>query len=84
VRIEDVEAAASVHQHLGEPSVADDRVDERRILARVGDAVRMILAAEVMASSDQSRKEGGAFSVARTSCRSRLRWLLDMSMVAPP
>jgi hypothetical protein len=37
-----------------------------------------------MASSDQSRKEGGAFSAARTSCRSRFRWLLDMSTVAPP
>jgi hypothetical protein len=27
VRIEDVEAAAFVHQHLGEPRVADDWVD---------------------------------------------------------
>jgi hypothetical protein len=37
-----------------------------------------------MASSNQSRKEGGALSAARTSCRSLLRWLLDMSTVAPP
>jgi hypothetical protein len=27
VRVEDVEAAASVHQHLREPRIPDDRVD---------------------------------------------------------
>jgi hypothetical protein len=46
VHIEDVEAAASVHQHLGEPGVPDDRVDHQWVLARVGDAVRVIFAAE--------------------------------------
>jgi hypothetical protein len=46
VRVEDVEAAASVHQHLREPRVPDDRVDHQRVLTRVGDAVRVILAAE--------------------------------------
>jgi hypothetical protein len=37
-----------------------------------------------MVSSDQSRKEGGAYSAARTSCRSRLHWRLDTSSGAPP
>jgi hypothetical protein len=46
VRVEDVEAAASVHQHLREPRVPDDRVDHQWVLARVGDVVRVILAAE--------------------------------------
>jgi hypothetical protein len=46
VHVEDVEAAASVHQHLGEARIADDQVDDQRILARVKDAVRMILTAE--------------------------------------
>jgi hypothetical protein len=46
VRVEDIEAAASVHQHLGELGVPDDRVDHQRVLARIGDAVRVILAAE--------------------------------------
>jgi hypothetical protein len=32
VHVEDVEAAASVHQHLGEPGVPDDGVDHQRIL----------------------------------------------------
>jgi hypothetical protein len=46
VRVEDIEAAASVHQHLGEPGIPDDRVDHQRVLARIGDAILMILAAE--------------------------------------
>ena len=29
--VDDVEAAASVHEDLGEPSVADDRVDNERV-----------------------------------------------------
>jgi hypothetical protein len=29
VRVEDVEAATCVHQHLGEPRVVDDRVDNQ-------------------------------------------------------
>jgi hypothetical protein len=37
-----------------------------------------------MVFPDQLRKDRGAFSAARTSCCSRLRWLLDMSTVGPP
>jgi hypothetical protein len=32
VRVEDVEAAASVHQHLGELGIPDDGVHHQRIL----------------------------------------------------
>jgi hypothetical protein len=46
VRVEDVEAATSVHQHLREPSVPDDRVDHQRVLTQAGDAVLVILTAE--------------------------------------
>jgi hypothetical protein len=46
VRVEDVEAAASVHQHLGEARIADDWVDDQRVLAQIGDVVRVIFAAE--------------------------------------
>jgi hypothetical protein len=31
--VEDVEAAASVHEDLGEPDVADDGVDNERVLS---------------------------------------------------
>jgi hypothetical protein len=46
VGVEDVEAAASVHQHLREPRVPVDWVDHQRVLTRVGDAVRVILTVE--------------------------------------
>jgi hypothetical protein len=46
VRADDVEVAASVHHHLREPGVPDDRVDHQQVLARIGDAVQVILAAE--------------------------------------
>jgi hypothetical protein len=46
VRVGDVEATSAVHQNLGEPRVADDWIDDQRVLARVGDAVWVILAAE--------------------------------------
>jgi hypothetical protein len=72
VRIEDVEVAASVHQHLGEPRVANDQVDNERVLARIGDAIRVILAAEDDGVPRLVEEGGGAFSTARTSCRSRL------------
>jgi hypothetical protein len=29
--VDDVEAAASVHEDLGEPNIADDRVDDERV-----------------------------------------------------
>jgi hypothetical protein len=84
MRAEDVEAVASVYQHLGDLRVADDQIDDQRVLARIGDAVRVILAAEGDGVPRPVMEGGGAFSAARTSCCSRLRWLLDMSTVGPP
>jgi hypothetical protein len=84
VRIEDVEAAASVHQHLGEPGVPDDRVDHQRVLARIGDAVRVIFAAEGDGVLRPVKEGGRSLLRDEDSCRSRLRWLLDMSTVGPP
>jgi hypothetical protein len=46
VHVEDVEATASVHQDLRELRIPDNWVDHQRVLTRVGDAVRVILAAE--------------------------------------
>ena len=44
--VHDVEAAASVHEHLGEASVADDGIHSEWILSRVRDVVGVVLAAE--------------------------------------
>jgi hypothetical protein len=46
VGVQDVEAATSVHQHLGEPRVADDEVGNQRVLPRIWDAIRVVLTAE--------------------------------------
>ena len=46
VGVHDVEAAASVHEHLGEAGVADDGVDNERIPSRVRDVVGVVLAAK--------------------------------------
>jgi hypothetical protein len=41
--VHDVEATASVHQYLGEPRVADDGIDNQRILARLRDAIWVVI-----------------------------------------
>ena len=40
--IHDVEAVASIHQHLGEPLRADDRVDHKRVPSRLQDALWVV------------------------------------------
>ena len=46
VRVQNVEASASVHEHLGEPGVADDRIHDDRVLTRVWDVIGVVFAAE--------------------------------------
>ena len=55
VDVHDVEPAASIHEHLGESSVAHDGVDNKRVPSRVWDVVGVVLATKEMVSSDQSR-----------------------------
>ena len=40
--VEDVEATASVHQHLGEALLADDGVDDERVASWSGDVGGMV------------------------------------------
>jgi len=44
--VKNVEAAASIHQHLGETSLGDDGVDDQWITPVVGDPIRVILPIE--------------------------------------
>jgi hypothetical protein len=44
--VDDVEAAASVHEDLGEPGVADDGVDDERVLSWARYAVRVVALVE--------------------------------------
>jgi hypothetical protein len=43
LRIDDVEAASAVHEHLGEACVGDDGVNNERIDSRVGDVVWVVV-----------------------------------------
>ena len=42
VDVEDVEATASVHQHLGEVLLMDNGVDDERVVPRSSDVGRMV------------------------------------------
>jgi hypothetical protein len=53
--VDDVEAAASVHEDLGELDVADDGVDNERVLSWARQAVGVVAWSKVMGLSDQSR-----------------------------
>jgi hypothetical protein len=53
--IDDVEAAASVHEDLGKPDVADDGIDNERVLSRARHVVGWSPWSKVMGLSDQSR-----------------------------
>jgi hypothetical protein len=44
--VDDVEAAAFVHEDFGEPGVADDRVDDKRVLPRVRDVIGVVILIE--------------------------------------
>ena len=46
VDVEDVEAAAPVHQHIGQAHVADDGVDDERVAPKSRDAGRMVILIE--------------------------------------
>jgi hypothetical protein len=44
--VDDVEAAASVHEDLGEPNVADDRIDDERVPSWARHVVRVVALVE--------------------------------------
>jgi hypothetical protein len=53
--VDDVEAAASVHEDLGEPNVADDRIDDERVPPKLGTKSGWSPRSKVIGLSDQSR-----------------------------
>jgi hypothetical protein len=44
--VDDVEAAASVHEDLGEPDVADDGIDNERVLSQARHVVGVVALVE--------------------------------------
>ena len=60
--IHDVEAAASIHQHLGEPLHADDRVDHEWVFSSYEMLFGWSVRSKIMVNFDHRRKEGVANS----------------------
>jgi hypothetical protein len=46
IRIDDIEAAASIHEHLREASVADDGINNERILSKIWIMICMVIPVE--------------------------------------
>jgi hypothetical protein len=44
--VHDVEATTSIHEHLGEPRVADDRIDNKRVSARLWNMIWVVIIVE--------------------------------------
>ena len=44
--VDDVEAAASIHEDLGKPDVADDRIDNERVLPRAWHTIEVVTLVE--------------------------------------
>ena len=80
VGVEDVEATASVHQHLGEPGVADDRIDDEWILPGVWDIIRVVIPiegdrlprpVEVLGNGHLNREDLSVFLLSLSHCEAR-------------
>ena len=67
VDVEDVEATASVHQHLGEALLVDNGADDERVATWAGGVGRMVPLIKSDLESDHLRKEGMSDSVAHAS-----------------
>jgi hypothetical protein len=44
--VDNVKAAASVHENLGKTRIGDDGIDDKRVHPRIGDVVRMVTTVE--------------------------------------
>jgi hypothetical protein len=54
--VDDVEVAASVHEDLGKPDVADDGIDNERVLPRARHAVGVVALVEATFTEQTSRR----------------------------
>jgi hypothetical protein len=57
--VDNVEAATSVHEYLGEAHVGDDGIDDERVDPRIGDVVRMVSTVERDGCFGPVEEEGG-------------------------
>jgi hypothetical protein len=57
--INDVETAASVHEHLGEACVGDDGINDEWVDSRIGDVVWVVIMIESDGHLGPIKEEGG-------------------------
>jgi hypothetical protein len=57
--VDDVEATASVHEHLGEARIGDDGIDDERVDPRIRDIVRMVITIKRDSGPRPVEEEGG-------------------------
>jgi hypothetical protein len=57
--IDNVEVAATVHEHFSEARIGDDGINDKRIDSRVRDVVRMVVMVESDSRSGPVKEEGG-------------------------
>jgi len=84
LEVDDVQAAAIVHQHLREPSVDDDGVDDEWVDSWGDYLVGIVISIEGDWVFDQLRYWGTTILAAKTSRRSLLRCLAVSCVEGPP
>ena len=84
LKVDDVQAAAAIHQHLRESSVDDDGVDDERVDAGVTTLSGWSSRSKEMGVFDQWRYWGTAILAAKTSRCSLLRCLAVSYVEGPP
>jgi hypothetical protein len=57
--IDDVKAAAAIHEHLGEACVGDNRINNKRVDPGIGDVVWVIITIESDGHLGPVKEEGG-------------------------
>jgi hypothetical protein len=82
--VDDVEATAYVHEHLGEARVGDDGIDDERVYSRIGDVVRMVTTVERDGCFGLVKEKGVVSCTEKISRCSCLRWRLERHIEGPP
>jgi hypothetical protein len=81
--VDDVEAAAPVHEYFSEACVGDDGIDDERVDSRIGDVVWMFITVESDGHVEPIKEEGVAKRTKKTSRCSRLHWRAERRVEGP-
>jgi hypothetical protein len=57
--VDNVEAAAAIHEHLGEARVGNDGIDDEQVDSRIGDVVQVVFTIKSDGHLGPIKEEGG-------------------------